>query len=381
MSASVTSLYGRLSTFYFFYFATLGILIPYWSLYLQSLGFNYRQVGQLLAILMGTKLIAPYLWGWLADHVGRRIHIIRLGALMACLNFLLVFQAESYWAMATIMVLYSFFWNAVLPQYDAVTVNHLGSAHHRYSVIRLWGSIGFVVTVLLVGPLIDRFGIGLILPVTSVMFFMIWLATMLTPIDQSVSQPVPGNLFKVLRRPEILAFFMVCFLMQFSHGPYYTFFSIYLEQHGYSKTAIGQYWAVGVVAEVLIFLAVPQLIKRYGSKKLLVMSLLLAVFRWFLTAFFVADPVMLFFSQCLHAVTFGLYHAVAIYLVHDYFSGKIQGRGQALYSSLSFGAGGATGSLVSGYSWEVIGPVMSYCLAGLIALLGLAFSLYHLRKA
>ena len=99
------------------------------------------------------------------------------------------------------------------------------------------------------------------------------------------------------------------FLMQFSHGAYYAFFSIYLEQHDYSKTHIGQYWAVAVLAEVVLFLLVPAMIKRFGAKTLLIFSLLVAIFRWLLTAWFVDHALVMAVTQTMHAATFGLFHA------------------------------------------------------------------------
>jgi len=358
--------YWRLSLFYFFYFATLGVLVPYWALYLQSLNFSAGEIGELLAILMGTKLVAPYIWGWIADHTGQRIRIVQLGSFLAAISFLLVYGTTSYWGMAGVMMLYSFFWNAVLPQYEASTMNHLGDDHHRYSVIRSWGSIGFIATVMLVGPLIDQYGTQIIVPILTVIFIGIWIAGMITPADrgQVVEEAhTAQKILKVVKRPEVMALFGVCFLMQFSHGAYYAFFSIYMEAHGYSKTIIGQYWALGVIAEVLVFLVMTLLISRFGAKRLLITSLVIAVVRWILTALYVDSAVIMFFSQIMHAATFGLYHAVAIYFIHHYFTGKLQGRGQALYSSLSFGAGGALGSLVSGYSWGTLGSTVTYLTA------------------
>jgi len=375
--------YGRLSSFYFFYFATLGILVPYWSLYLKFLEFDAREIGELLAILVGTKLIAPYIWGWIADHTGKRIQIVKIGSFLAAISFLLVYGVTSYWGMAIVMMLYSFFWNAILPQFEAGTMNHLGKDHHRYSVIRSWGSIGFIMTVMLVGPMIDKNGTQIILPILSVAFVMIWLSAMITPPDGGqthIEDESVDKIIKIIKRPEVMALFAVCFLMQFSHGSYYAFFSIYLESHGYSKTAIGQYWALGVIAEVIVFLAMAKLIMRFGAKRLLVISLIIAVIRWVLTAWFVDNAIIMFVSQTMHAATFGLYHAVAIYFIHHYFTGKLQGRGQALYSSLSFGAGGAAGSLVSGYSWETLGSTMTYMIASGSTLIGVFVAIMAIRN-
>ena len=176
--------YWRLSAFYLFYFASLGALIPYWSLYLQGLGFGAAEIGELIAILMGTKLIAPNVWGWMADRFGRRMAIIRLASLLSAVTFVGVFFGEGFWWLALVMTVFSFFWNASLPQFEATTLSHLGDSTHRYSTIRLWGSIGFIVTVAGMGWLLGVYGTGLLPKVLLALFLGIWFASLCAPEDE-----------------------------------------------------------------------------------------------------------------------------------------------------------------------------------------------------
>jgi PPP family 3-phenylpropionic acid transporter len=192
------------------------------------------------------------------------------------------------------------------------------------------------------------------------------------PLDQE-------PLRRVLGRPIVLSLLSVCFLMQASHGPYYAFFTLYLEDNGYSRAVIGQLWALGVVAEIVVFLLLPRWLPRYGARCLLLVATALTTLRWLLTAGFAANVPVIIFAQTLHAASFGLYHAVAIYLVHTLFTGIHQGRGQALYSSISFGAGGAVGSLVSGYLWMDISPASMYLLAAAASLCALGVTFYGIR--
>jgi PPP family 3-phenylpropionic acid transporter len=360
--------YWRLSGFYLFYFATLGALVPYWSLYLQSLDFSVTEIGQLTAILMATKIIAPYVWGWIADHTGRRIAIVRIASLLAALAFAGVFAGTGYWWLALVMTAFSFFWNASLPQLEATTMNHLGSETRHYSRIRLWGSVGFIVTVAGLGPVLDRYGAGLLPAILLALFIGIWLSSLAVPESAAGRHTQEQeSLRTVIRQPMVVSLFGVCFLMQASHGPYYTFFTIYLENFGYSRASIGQLWALGVIAEIGVFLLMPRLLPRFGSRQLLLLAASLTTLRWLLIAVFPAYPGVIGVAQTLHAASFGLYHAVSIFLVHRLFTGIHQGRGQALYSSLSFGAGGAAGSLVSGYLWKGIGPEAMFLLAAAVS--------------
>jgi len=357
-------IYWRLSGFYLFYFASLGALVPYWSVYLKSLGFSVTEIGQLFAILMGTKIVAPNVWGWIADHTGARMRVVRIASLLAALAFAGVFVSESYWWIALVMAGFSFFWNASLPQFEATTMNHLGDNAHRYSGIRLWGSVGFIVAVAALGPVLDRFGADWLPRVLLVVFALIWLSSLAVPESAAGHLPlVQQPLREVLRRPLVLSLLAVCFLVQASHGPYYAFFTLYLEEYGYSTAVIGQFWALGVVAEIGVFLLMPRLLPRFGARRLLLAAVALTTLRWLLIAGFAAWPLVITLAQLLHAASFGLYHAVAIFLVHRLFTGAHQGRGQALYSSVSFGAGGAAGSLASGYLWSGMGPQAMYLLA------------------
>jgi PPP family 3-phenylpropionic acid transporter len=199
---------------------------------------------------------------------------------------------------------------------------------------------------------------------------VVWFMSMVIPdISVEYSEHLNVSLGKILFRPHILSFLLVCFLMLASHGPYYTFYSIYLEDNNYSKTFIGEMWALGVIAEIVLFVIMHRLVNYFGLKSLLLFSLLLAAIRWLLIGYFINFLGLLIIAQLLHAATFGIYHAVAIQYVHKFFRGKLQGRGQALYSSVGFGAGMAVGSLVSGYVWDRAGALVCFQGAAISAFL------------
>ena len=379
MSLSKTP-YWRLSGFYFFYFASLGVLVPYWGLYLQWQGFSAQDIGELTAILLATRIIAPNIWGWIADRHGQRMRIVRFSSLAGIIGFSAILLDNSYLWIAGVMLVFSFFWNASLPQFEATTLQHLGEHTHHYSKIRLWGSIGFIFTVATLGTLLETFDAYIVPYAMLISMGAIWLVSLTVPESASrhlhlTHQP----LFSIVKRPEVLAFLSMCFLVQVSHGPYYTFYTIYLEQHGYSRSLIGQLWALGVIAEVIVFLFMHRWLPRFGIRKVLLLSLLLSSLRWLIIGFFPDSLILLLFAQLLHAASFGTFHAAAIAWVHHYFVGKNQGRGQALYSSIGFGAGGAIGSLFSGYFWLSPGPTVTFSLAAVASLLAFIIGLRWLN--
>ncbi len=325
-----------------------------------------------MALLMVTKVIAPNLWGWVADHTGKRMGIIKLTTFAAALAFLGVFANHGYWWMALVMCVFSFFWNAALPQFEATTMTRLGEQVHRYSNIRLWGSVGFIVSVVVLGELLESMSSEAIPVAVAIALVCLFVVTLMVPKeDEGAHHGETGSIWAILRRPEVIAMLVVCFLLQASHGPYYTFFTIYMEQHGYARGVIGQLWALGVVAEIGIFLIMHRLMPRYGAYALLLWSLGLTTLRWLVIAYFPEAGWIMVAGQCLHAASFGIYHAVAIHLIHRIFVGQHQGRGQAIYSSFSFGAGGALGSLSAGYIWSALSPSSSYLAAAGASLLAL----------
>ncbi|MDH5435982.1 MAG: MFS transporter [Gammaproteobacteria bacterium] len=367
--------YWRLSGFYFFYFASLGALIPYWSVYLKSLGFNYAEIGELFAILIATKVIAPNIWGWIADHKGKRMMIVRLGSLLAMIAFIGVFFVTSYWGIALAMIVFSFFWNAVLPQFEATTMTHMQDEPHKYSSIRLWGSVGFIVAVAALAPVLEKYGAGLLPTFLFILIAGIWLMSLTVPERAAGHLHISHErLRSILVRPEVAGLLIASFLMQASHGPYYTFYTVYMEDSGYSRTLVGQLWALGVLAEIGIFMLMHRLVPLFGLRNLLLASFIFTSARWILIGGFVDMLGIMILAQILHAASFGIFHACTIQLIHRFFKGKHQGKGQALYSSFSFGAGGAVGSLYGGYVGESMGPEYAYFISAIICVVAFAIS-------
>jgi PPP family 3-phenylpropionic acid transporter len=369
MAASLP--YWRLSGFYIFYFAVLGAVAPYLGLYFDHLGFSAERIGELVAIPMLMRCLAPNLWGWLGDTTGQRLAIVRIGALCTLLSFSLIFYSKSYAWLVLVMALHAFFWHAVLPQFEVITLAHLREQASRYSQIRLWGSIGFILAVVGLGALFERFGldvypIALMAIMAGIVISSAWVPNAAP--EQRPETAGQGGFMRQLCRPSVLAFFACVGLMQVSHGPYYTFFSIHLESLGYGRGTIGLLWALGVIAEILVFLIMAALLARFSLRQVLAASFVLAAIRWLLLGTLADHLAVLLVAQLMHAATFGSFHAAAIHFVQRSFGHRQQGQGQALYATLA-GVGGALGALYSGYSWESLGPIWTFAIASLAAMI------------
>lgn len=373
--------YWRLSSVYFFYFAVVGALAPFWGLYLESLGYGPEAIGLLSALPVVTKIIAPNIWGWLADKTGRRLWLIRVGAFGGAFIFAGIFLRTDYAALIWVILGYSFFWNAIISQFEVITLSHLGDQPHYYSRIRLWGSVGFIATVMILGVVFDLISVRFLPIFILILLLCIGFASLCLPqVNSTITGHHQGNLANILRRRAVWCFLLATFFLQFSHGVYYTFYSIYLEAHHYSRTSIGLLWALGVVAEIFIFLRMHYLMRRFNLRQLLLFSLSLAVIRWWMIGYYVDQPILVIIAQLFHAATFGIAHAVAIELVRRFFGPASQGQGQALYSGVSFGTGTAAGAYISGQLWS-ISETLAFMVASAAALLAWFTVAYGVRKA
>ncbi|MCI0749469.1 MAG: MFS transporter [Nevskiales bacterium] len=364
--------HARLSSFYFFYYATVGAFLPYWSPYLEARGFTAAQIGVAYALMGLTRSFMPVVWGWWADVSGYRITLVRWAVLGSLAMFLGIPFASSTTAIVILMVGYALFWHALLPQFEVVALNHLVHSGGDYGRVRVWGSVGFVVAVLGLGPVLDAVGI-LPLPwlVGAIFAAMAMASWAVSEVPANPSVPVQASsMVQVLKRPAVLALLFACLLSQLSFAPYYSFFTLFLERHDYTRGMAGVLWALAVIAEIGLFLVMGRLIAGLGARRLLLLVLAATTARWALTPLLVDFLPGLILLQLSHALTFGAYHSVAVYYVQQLFPDSMQGRGLALYNAAAYGIGGAIGSLASGYIWQHVSPEATFMAAAVSAAAG-----------
>jgi PPP family 3-phenylpropionic acid transporter len=361
----------RLGGIYFAYFVFVGAFAPYFSLYLQSIGQAAWQIGLLLSLMQLMRVVAPHLWASLADRHGWRARLLQatLAAAIACYSG--VFATTDFAGLFVVLAAFAFCSSATMPLVEAITLAALRDRIEGYGAIRLWGSVGFIAAVLGVGWLLDRIAIAnllwlLLAPLVATLALALTLRDAPGPSVATAERFLPHAL-----RPEVVALLGANLLMNLAHGPLYAFYSIYLDAAGYSKTAIGALWSLGVLAEIGVFLAAPWWMKRFGARQVLVTCFALAVVRFALIGWGVGSPTLLVVAQLAHAATFGACHVASVALMNRWFAGARQVRGQALYMSVAFGVGGFLGAAASGVAWETIGPAWTFTAASVAAGAGL----------
>lgn len=366
--------YLPLSGYYFFYFAAVGIILPFLGLYFQSLGLSAIEIAQLLAVLSFARIVSPPIWALLADRRGNFLFYVQLTSWLSAGLVLGLWWLDDFWSLFGLMAWLGFFWHAALPPMESLTLSHLGSQLSRYSRIRLWGSVGFIVAVLGAGWLIEMYGQRAFLLITT-LFFM--ATALIAQWNRESPQLRPAHvdwsgLGSLLRQSLVWWVLVIALLSQTAHGIYYSFYSILLADAGYSNSSIGLLWSLGVVAEIILFWFFWRIAPVLRFHHWLLIAMGLSVARWGVIGFFVESLSLMVLAQLLHAATFAVFHSVVVQWLHQTFVGH-QAQGQALYVSFSYGIGGVLGSLIAGYAWTQGGGEWTFGLAALVSLLGFGF--------
>jgi PPP family 3-phenylpropionic acid transporter len=367
-----------LSPFYFFYFSVLGVLIPFFPVYLKSLGYGPAQIGLLMAIFPATKILSPPIWGWLADRFFGPLWLVRLGSLISLLCFILMSWIPLS-GLPSLLVLFGFSWSAVLPLFESVALAFLGLGNNRYADIRLWGSIGFVVSSLLAAMWIEAMmPIGSLPALMALLLAGQCIASSFVPTSSSCSKREAGGGGRPLRG-RFWIFILGAFLLQVSHGAYYSFFSLFLDEHGYGRYEIGAIWSLGVLSEVLLFWGFRFCSSEVRSEVLLTLGLAITCLRWLALSIGIYHPIWIILVQVMHAGSFGLPHIAAIKIIGETFGDRQNSRGQGAYAGIGFGLGGLVGSLMAGYLWGRISGDQVFLVSALVAWLAFQVQVFGAR--
>ncbi|MBF0108640.1 MAG: MFS transporter [Magnetococcales bacterium] len=371
--------YISLAGFYTFYFATLGVWMPYWPLFMSHIGHGPAAIGLVTALSMAIKLLGPPVWGRLADRGDFRRGIIvatSLGALVA--SGLFFFDPASLLVLAFGVALLHFFHVGSIALVETTAMETVTRHHWDYGRIRLWGSGGFIVLALGLGPLTDHLGLWLVPAALSLFLFLQTLIAVTLPDAEPCHHHPHAPPPRLFSPASVFWFNLMGLLMQLSHGAYYGFMSIHLENNGFSKTSIGFLWSLGVLAEIVILAGSNVILRRFGVSRVLIGSLILGVARWGIYALTLSWP-FLILGQVLHAFTFGTFHIAAIRRVFETAHPRYRATAQSWFSSISYGAGLGTGLLVSGWLFDAIGAPALFTLMTAVALGGTFAALRHAR--
>ncbi|GAB5071075.1 3-phenylpropionate MFS transporter [Citrobacter sedlakii] len=358
---------------YFTYFFSYGIFLPFWSVWLNGAGLTPETIGLLLgagliARFLGSLLIAPRV-----SDPSRLISALRILALLT-LVFALAFWAGAHvaWLMV-VMVGFNLFFSPLVPLTDALANTWQKQITMDYGRVRLWGSVAFVIGSALTGKLVSLFDYRAILVMLTLGIASMLLGMLLRPSvppqgesRQQESAGWPAWRALVTQSWRFLA--CVC-LLQGAHAAYYGFSAIYWQGAGYSASAVGYLWSLGVVAEVVIFALSKKLFRRFSARDLLLLSAVCGVIRWALMGWTTALP-WLIVAQILHCGTFTVCHLAAMRYIAARQGSEVI-RLQAVYSAVAMGGSIAIMTVFAGFLYQHLGNGVFWVMA-LLALPAMA---------
>ena len=359
------------------YFAHIGFFNPYLPLWLKDAGLGIFAISLLTSVQSATRLFAPYGWGWLSDRTGERVKLLRYGATAALVCSLGLWLELGPMGLLVVLMLMFVHTSSMMPMSEAAMAHLVSQGGtfdaKRYGRVRLWGSLGFLVTVMAAGAWFEQRGMKDFPAWTLVTLVAVTLSVWWLPDVKEApahNEPPSQPVLTLLRQPQVMWLFAAMFFHVLAHIVIYVFFSLYLDHLGYSKTMIGLLWAVSVVLEIAWFFTQGRWLPMLSLTGWLVVAALLTTVRMGLTAGWPLVLPVLVLAQMLHAISFAAHHTACIALISHHFPGRLRGRGQALYTVIGYGVPGVLGGLGGGAisAWVGLHAVF-WCgtVAGLVA--------------
>lgn len=354
---------------YFVYFGVMGVVLPYFNLYCYHLGFSGFEIGALSAARSIVMVVFPLLWGFLADRFHWRRPIYILCNVASTLAWILYFRHTDFYPMLAITVLYGAFYAPIISFLEAFTMDVLGREKKKYGRTRVWGSISFIAVVVLLGRAIDMYAIQIIIGLVFAGSVIQTVISLAIPRVDAAPKKLPAARTGKLFTRRVVVFLACAFLMLVSHGTYYGFFSIHLENLGFDKFLIGIAWALASTAEIAVMMVSGRIFRKFRLETVLLFSFTGAVARWAIL-YFTVSPAAILISQVLHALTYGTFHMASILYMDRLMPPEAKTTGQAVNNALTYGLGLMVGFFVNGYLYERIGVAALFAMSAGIAFAG-----------
>lgn len=332
-------------------------------------------ISLLASVQSFTRVFAPYAWGALSDHSGERVRLLRISATVALIASAGLWVAGGPWWIGLVLLVLFTHTSSMMSLTEAAMAHLVAGDWGRYGRVRLWGSVGFMLTVFSAGAWFEHFGMGhfpgwAAVTLAGVLACTWWLPDVREKphAAQARSEPVGP----VLRQPVVRWFFASLLFHVMSHFAIYGFLSLYLDARGYSKAMIGLLWAVSVLVEIAWFFSQGRLLRALPMTRWLWVCGAAAAVRMALTGGAADWLPALFIAQVLHALSFATHHTACIAMVTQHFPGRLRGRGQALFTVIGYGLGGTIGVIAGGAVVSRFGFEAMYGAAAVLAVLGTA---------
>ena len=364
--------FRRYALFYLGYYGALGAYTPYIGRWVSANGHGGYVVGAMLALWYGGRIVAPPTWARLSARSEFPGRWLVAGCALATLGFAGFAGFDTGIMLFVTMAWFGVCFNAVMPQFEAMTLSTLGERNHDYGRIRMWGSIGFLIVAGSYGWLLDRLGNDAFVWLTLPWLLLTMAAAWLHRGDRPHSAATPATTARdgLWRRPGTRHLLVTVLLMQLGFGPFYVFYTLHLQAQGHDGFAVGALWAIGVLCEIVMFWVAPRLVQRYGAHRLMTACIATTVLRWSIVAMFGSSFAWMAVAQTGHALGFAAFHAGCMRRMAELFpQRRDMAAAQGMLYGFSGGIGGVAGAGVAAVAWQLGGGKAAF-LAGAVVSVG-----------
>ncbi len=375
--------FRRYALFYLGYYGALGAYTPYVGRWVAANGHGGYVVGAMLALWYGGRIVAPPTWARWTSRSPAPGHWLVAGCVLAVLGFAGFAGFDSGLMLFACMAWFGVFFNAVMPQFEAMTLSALGPRNHDYGRIRMWGSVGFLVVAGSYGWLLDRLGndafVWLTLPWLLLTVVAAWLHRADRP--HAIAQPAHAR-GELWRRTGMRHLLITVLLVQLCFGPFYVFYTLQLQAHGHDGIAVGVLWAIGVTCEILMFWLAPRLVQRFGAHRLMAACIVATVVRWAMVALLADSFMWMALAQTGHALSFAAFHAGCMRRMAELFpERRDMAAAQGLLYGFSGGIGGVAGAGLAAVAWQTGGGRAAFLAGAAVAGMALLAHVLPVRAA
>lgn len=351
---------------YFWFFGAVGTLFPFINLYFKRLGLSGSEIGLLAAMQPLAVMIGPPLAVALAGRFRHTQNTLPVLMTLALVPYALLISVKDFWPLLVVYFASSLLHAPVAPLLDDSTLRRMEGTSNDYGRIRLWGSIGYIVAVNVIGPLSERFGLQVSLlgnlMACALGAGVAWRLARtggLLPVSAGSSQrnvalAIVGGWRAIGLAPEILWLFVAGLLARFAQVGGTNFFAIHADDIGMSESLIGLSWGIAVGCEVALMAVSAPIMRRISARGLFIVSALAGALRWAIYAQ-TSSIGLLLAVQVLHAFTYAAFHIASVTLVHSLFPPERRTEGQSAWAVMTSGLPVLAGTYLAGYLYDVVG--------------------------
>ncbi len=342
---------------------------PFQSAYFSSHGMSSVQIGVLMTVSPIASILIQPLWAMVSDRSGKRKAVLSLVVLGSGLSLLSFYLGSTFLTYFIASMLFAVFITSIVPLSDAIIIREANKINFDFATIRMGGTLGFSLTVVLAGRILKAFPDALFF-----MGFIGYLCLLIfvlrlkkdpvkskepaAQVEEEMSQKKARGILSIFHTKSILFVLAFALISQLGLSFYWSFLGVYLQDLGYGQTTLGWVNCISALSEVPTLLFINRLIRRFGSMKILFASCIILSIRIFMIA--TGSLPIIIIAQLLHGTTYmTMYFSCAVYINEHVWQGK-QSQGQSFLAIVQTGIGSIIGNIAGGFLVKQLGISSAY---------------------